>query len=65
MFDTLPEAVDYAKRLHSRGKVSLAEPAEIGYRREGSKVIWYVLPWRAEWPSPDYIPTTTYPTGLD
>ena len=65
MFDTLPEALDYARRLHARGKISVEHPGHIGYKRDGLKVVWYILPESAPWPSEGYTPACIYPTFLD
>ncbi len=44
MFDTLPDAVEYARKLVGDGRATRADPCQVGWVKEGSKIVWWVVP---------------------
>lgn len=64
MFLSLPEAVEYGRKLVRDGKANHDYPANVGWVKDGSKVIWYALPPGFAWPE-GFVHSLLLPNGLD
>lgn len=44
MFETLPDAVEFARKLVSNGKATHEDPCQVGWVKDGTKIVWWVVP---------------------